>query len=36
MAEKKGAQRVVVRKPDGKKLLVRLGRKGKDNINMDL
>jgi hypothetical protein len=36
MAERKGAYRVLVGKPEGRRPPLRLRREGKDNINTDL
>ena len=36
MGERRGAYRVLVRKPEGKRPLGRLGRRWENNIKMDL
>jgi hypothetical protein len=36
MAERRGAYRVLVRKPEGRRPLVRPRRRWKENIKMDL
>jgi hypothetical protein len=36
MGEGKGVYRVLVGKPEGKRILIRLGHKWEDNIKMDL